>query len=458
MRPRYGIGFPLLLAGALELGLAPDRLWWVTAFSDAALAALVALGAGALVLAAARTLEGEPWRAAGRARAAAALAAALGGLVVALAPWHLRHGKLLHSDSPVVLAATLAALAWCAGLLAPNRARSAALSVGAGALFGWIATARSVEAALLAPALALAPLLLGERSLARLARGVAFAAAGAALPVAIAAAPLVRSGAPPLAWSDYHPSLRVGDADADLFDGRWVVEPSPVGAGRRAAWPGWKTAVSTVTGIPVEDLAPGPVWPAAGWATLGALLLLLRGREGSRARGLAALLVVAGVWSLAHALFFPFYFFHARRFYLVPAHVATLLAAAGAGLLVFAAVRPGGRLRPGRALAGAAGLALGLAIALTTLSAYRREAERRGTERSVGPRIERRLERWLARPEGRRGDFPLDPVHAQALGLLDRKRAESIRDWGELAPSPQVRRIERLRREAGEPSREPSRE
>lgn len=50
--------------------------------------------------------------------------------------------------------------------------------------------------------------------------------------------------------------------------------------------------------------------------------------------------------------------------------------------------------------------------------------------------------------------MPFDPVEAQALGPPDREAAKRIRDWGELRPTVQVRRL-RMAGEIRRPRREP---
>ncbi|HLF57459.1 MAG TPA: hypothetical protein VI942_11495, partial [Thermoanaerobaculia bacterium] len=253
---------------------------------------------------------------------------------------------------------------------------------------------------------------------------------------------------PPWAWTAYalwEPQFY--DARAHYFDARFAFEPSPAlpAGAPRADWPGWRTAVSTLTGVPLADLAPGPVWPTAGWIALAVLLLRLARRPDPVAREVAAWLALLALWSAAHALFFPFYFFPARRFYLVAAHVATLLAAAGAGLLLAARGRG----------AKAAGALLALGIALPTLAAYRayvRSPDARPVP--VRAELEPRFRAWRAlAPEARRATvFPLDPLQAQAFGWLDRATAESIGEWGELPATLHVRRLERLDEKRREPS------
>ncbi|HXO42754.1 MAG TPA: hypothetical protein VN999_14985, partial [Thermoanaerobaculia bacterium] len=77
VRPRYPPGWPLVLAAALRLGVAGDRLWRVTGVFGAGLASLLALVAASAV-----------WRRAGRQGVRAAAGALAAGVVAGVA-WAL---------------------------------------------------------------------------------------------------------------------------------------------------------------------------------------------------------------------------------------------------------------------------------------------------------------------------------------------------------------------------------
>jgi hypothetical protein len=141
VRPRYPPGWPLLLAGAVRLGVPGEELWRVGGLFGAGLACLLALAAA-----------GAVWRlraAEGRRAAAGALAAgALAGMGWALAPLAVAVGRVALADEPAAFVAALMGVATYAGFMRPA---PAAAALG-GLAFGLLAAMRPASAALFAPA------------------------------------------------------------------------------------------------------------------------------------------------------------------------------------------------------------------------------------------------------------------------------------------------------------------
>lgn len=431
VRPRYPPGWPLLLAGAVRLGVPAEQLWRVTGLFGAALAGLLAL----LAAEAARALKATSW--------ASFVAGLLAGWGWALAPVGILMGQTLLSDEPAafVSAAGLALAGF--GLLRTGESGergSLALAAAGGLAFGLAASMRTVAGALMAPPIAIFFLgALRERGLRPTLQRAAAFALGAVIFPAITCLVLVRSGLPAWEWSGYRfwVPKRFGPG-GDAFSLRYAFAPeSPfrIGPGRRPL-PHLEVAARVLLGIPGLRIHhyPGLFWPALGWLAAIPLWREARRREGSIANLAPWIAAALLLWTLAHVALFSSYFYPAGRFYAGPQALclALLATACGVGLS-----RSGLRLR----------LAAGLAVALLAAMAVQGFAEVR---RDRLPRLKRtewnvrgKVARWREQSDEVRARraIPFDPVHAQALGLLPPEVAGSIRSWGRLPSTPHVRRL-----------------
>ena len=500
VRPRYPPGWPLLLAGAVRLGVPGDRLWRVTGIFGAGLSCLLALAAASAV-----------WRLGGQAGGRAAAGALAAGLVAgagwALAPAAVAAGRVALADEPAALVAALfvlgtalaararagsseyrseyrppdegrpkpsgpAADAAAPGKLVPTAARTgrppysrpasgwrvpAALG---GASFGLLAAMRPASALLFAPAAvvfaAYAWRSHGARELLR--RAVRWGAWAAVVPLVVAGL-LWRSQLPPWQWSGYGFWVPRWYADAGTtFNLRYALHGNadfPRGSGGRPishlrfyaqvllGWPGL-----------APDSYLGLGWAALGWAA-GLLLAWRRRRHPAVAAGTLA----AGAVVAAHLAFYSLYFFPAARFQLAPLALPLVGAAVACGLGIAgpraapaaarasrAAGSPADQpLRPAAAaslatgLAGAAGLAAAVAAGFLAFTAVPSGSFPDSDARAA-------FAAWRQLPETARAasTLPFDPVEAQALGLLPPAVSQQIGAWGALPATVHVRRLRGL--------------
>ncbi len=439
-RPRYSPGFSMLLAVALEAGVAPTRLVRVANVADALLAFLVALGAGLGVLETRRALGLEPGTLA--SIAGAALAALVAGMVTALAWWHVLNGAGVLSDSWTAFVATCTLLAWL-GLvwrvepISTSRFTMVGLTCGVG--LGVTCALRPIEGVLLAPILALAPLFHGRTGLQRAFRALPYATLGGALPVALVTALLGHSGLPVTEWSAYARWMPEGELTvAEFVDPRYFFEAARIGVfAGDPNWPGWKIASSAIFGIP-RGMEIGRYWPVAGWIA-AAIVARRAGRTpagDSNARKLRGIIVVLSLWAALHVAFYGCFFFPAQRFYIAPSHSAILFSTAALGLVVSSRklwARLGGIAAAGAIVAYALLDYNNLLRALPTSSEPALELE-----------VARKYRQWReSSPQERRRRGPrFDPVTAQALGLLDGDSIWGLREWGPLPRTPHIVALE----------------
>jgi hypothetical protein len=458
VRPRYPPGWPLVLAGAVRLGVPGDRLWMITGVFGAGLACLLALVAASAV-----------WRlrrADGRRAAAGALAAGLvAGAGWALAPAAVAVGRVALADEPAAFAAalflagTVLAATARAGRASGWRAPAAAAAI-AGMSFGLLAALRPATALLFAPAaLVFAGYVWrahGGRELLR--RALPWACGAAVAPLLVAGL-LWRSQLPPWEWSGYGFWAPRWYADAGTtFKLRYALRGNDDftrGRGDRPI-PNLRFYTQVLLGWPglSPDSYPGTWWPAPGW--LGGLLLAWRCR---RRPAIAAGTLAAAAVVAAHLIFYSLYFFPAARFLLAPMALPLVAAAVACGLgiagtLPSPAAAPATPAAGGPAssppprsgpvglalgLAGAAGLAAAIVAGFVAFSAWRFETFPDRDVRAA-------FAAWWQLPEEVRAasTLPFDPVEAQALGLLPPAVVRQIHAWGTLPPTAQVRRLQGL--------------
>lgn len=420
VRPRYPPGFPLLLAVALKLGVAPAELWRVSALFGAGLAVLVGFLAGSAV----RRLR--PGR-------GELLAFAVAGGPWALAPAAVAIGRAVMSDEPAtlfLLGSIVLTLRWAG--------RPAALTAGAAAVVWAVALAIRPVAALPAGLVLLPIALAGWRSAEARARAKSLGAAlgGAAVIVALVIGLLLRSGLPAWPWDGYAFWVpeRFGPAGSP-FAIEYALRGDPT-VPRRVAGQAIghlefvARSVLGLPGLPVHH-SPGFAWPGFGLALVATALGRRRWRRPLEA-GVPRLALGLGLWLLFHGVFYSLYFFAASRFLLVV--FATSAVAVGAGLGVLAG-RPG-RVAPGVAI----GIAFGF-LAATTFSMARLQPH--GARPDAVPTADS-VAAWLARSDAERQGMPVpfDPLHVQALGLLPTARAAQIGHWGILPPTDHVVRLQ----------------
>ena len=445
VRPRYSPGFPLLLAGFLRLGLPADRLILVVATCDAAIAGVAALGALALMSYLARS-DGF-----GPPSASAWVGAGLvAGVPFALAMFPALVGKMLHSD-PATNLATLLALG-CGGLaLGTSRLRSRYFALAfVGALGAWVLTARPIDGVLLG----VGSLPLMWRAIRTWSRQELLVSswvllAGALVPVLFTLGLLVASGLSPLHWTGYAFWLpELFEHPHRIFGIRFALQPSgyPVLGGGPA--PGVLVSSSMLLGIP-KGGGLGWAWPTLGWV---ALYIARRRIEQlprtSASEAVRALLAAGLLWSLARALFFPFYFYPSERFYLGP----LALVAAGTGF-AFGVLWNHSR----RSLRLAALLLLAGILWDSWSSLALRLADHREKPESSRPRLLAEFEAWkeLTPQQRRQRRMPFDPLQAQALGSLDRESIEGMQGWGRLPETYHFQTLRRLGVIQAEPRRRP---
>jgi hypothetical protein len=505
VRPRYPPGWPMVLAGAVRLGVAGDRLWRVTGVFGAGLASLLALLAASAV-----------WRRAGRQGSRAAAGALAAGLVVgvgwALAPAAVAVGRAALGDEPAAFVAGLFMLGtWLAAkpratpqhLLtgderaapprdevdlvdrpalpragaavasepAPRRqaitreaelapasdfaaregrpalaARAAA--AGGGLAFGLLAGMRPASALLFAPA-AVVFAGYGWRALGgrELLRRAALWGCGAAVVPLLVAGLLWRSQLPPWEWSGYrYWAPRWYTAAGTTFNLRYALHgsgPFTRGPGGRPI-PNLRYYAEILLGLPglSPDSYLGRYWPCLGW--LAGLLLAWRRR---RQPAVAAAVLAAAAAAAAHLVFYSLYFFPAARF-LLPVMPLPLLAAGvacGLGIAGPDAAAPGA---PGRRGSACIRLGAGLAAAGLVAAAVAGFAAFRSLPVAAFPHQDVRaaFAAWRQLPEPARAAIvmPFDPVEAQAQGLLPPPVVRQIRIWGALPPTIHVRRLRAL--------------
>jgi hypothetical protein len=351
-----------VLAGAVRLGVAGDRLWLVTGGFGAGLACLLALAAAAAVW----RLSGAE---SGRAAAGALAAGLLAGGGWALAPAAVAVGRTALGDEPAALAAWSFLLA--TGLAATARgakpvsaslpgepslpgpsspaggapatdlpasgwrapAAPVALAAVGGVSFGLLAGMRPASALLLAPA---ALILAGHgwrahggRELRR--RALAWACGAAVAPLLVVCL-LWRSQLPPWQWSGYGFWVPRWYADAGTtFSLRHALHGNEAfarGSSGRPI-PNLRFYAQILAGWPglSPDSYLGIGWPALGW--LAGLWLAWRER---RRPAVAAGALAAAALAAGHLAFFSLYFFPAARFLLAPLALPLLAAAVACGL------------------------------------------------------------------------------------------------------------------------------
>jgi len=467
VRPRYPPGWPLVLAAALRLGVAGDRLWRVAGVFGAALASLLALVAARAVC-----------RLAGRQGSWAAAGTLAAGLVVgvgwALAPAAVAVGRAALGDEPAAFVAGLFLLGTWLGvkpratappLLVAGGDRSApppdvvameghpafavrAAAAGGGLAFGLLAGMRPASALLFAPA-AVAFAGYGWRACGgrELRRRAALWGCGAAVVPLLVAGLLWRSHLPPWEWSGYrYWAPRWYEATGATFNARYALHGNDVftrGPGGQPI-PNLRYYAEILLGLPglSPDSYLGLYWPSLGW--LAGLLLAWR-RRSHPAVG-AAVLAAAGV-AAAHLVFYSLYFFPAARF-LLPVMPLPLLAAGvacGLGIAGPGAAAPGA---PGRRGSAFIRLGAGLAAAGLVAAAVAGFAAFRSAPVAAFPdqHVQAAFAAWRQLPDQARAAsvMPFDPVEAQALGLLPPPVVSQLRSWGALPPTIHVRRLRAL--------------
>jgi hypothetical protein len=426
MRPRYPPGLSLLLAPALRLGVPGEALWRVSAGAGAALAALLSALAWRLV-----SICAGP-----RSRQGAAVAATVAGGLWSVAPAAFVGGTRIMSDDAATLFAfaTLAAFAGALTTLAHGRAP--AMAVAAGACFVTTAAIRPPVALLLAvPMGVFAVSRLRRRPFARWGGLAVAGVCGAALPAALVAAVLVRSGESPWRWSAYAlwDPLRFGPhASSFAWKYFWSLDAEFARSGRgdlTGLALGARLLLGLPANVPQESL--GELWPALSLVGILAIGWIARRRRDEPAQMLSAMAVAALAWIAVNLLFWGAYYYPSARFFLPLLALSTLVVAGLAGCCweLLASRR--------RMIV----LAL-VAIALSTLRLAVAAREAMAHVPRFGPEMVReRVEAWwsLSDEERARGRVEFDPLEAQALGLLSPERMRSIREWGELPPTPHVR-------------------
>lgn len=502
VRPRYPPGWPMVLAGALQLGVAGDRLWRVTGVFGAGLASLLALVAASAVWRLARLTGRQDVR-----TAAGALAA---GLVVgvgwALAPAAVAVGRAALGDEPAALVAGLFMLGtWLAAkpratprprLIAgekrpapardgvagvdrpaapragaavasepaPQRqaiAREAELApppdfaagegrpalagraaaAGGGLAFGMLAGMRPASALLFAPA-ALVFAGYGWRAAGgrELLRRAALWGCGAAVVPLLVAGLLWRSHLPPWEWSGYrYWAPRWYEATGTTFNLRYALH----GNDDFTRGPGGRPIPNLRYYAEILLGLPGlslDSYLGRYWPSLGWLAgLLLAWRRRCHPAVAAAVLAAAAAVAM-HLAFYSLYFFPAARF-LLPVIALPLLAAGVACGLGIAG--PNGHRRSAWIRLGAGLAAAGLvAAAVAGFAAFRSVPVAAFPDQDVRAAFAA----WRQLPEHARAAMvmPFDPVEAQALGLLPPRVARQIRSWGALPPTVHVRRLRAL--------------
>jgi hypothetical protein len=475
VRPRYPPGWPLVLAGAVRLGVPGDRLWMVTGLFGAGLACLLALAAAGVVW----RLRGDSGGSGGRAAAGALAAGLVAGAGWALAPAAVAVGRVALADEPAAFIGALFLLGTALAATARGRPASggrAAAALG-GVSFGLLAAMRPANALLFAPAaLILAGYAWrahGGRELLR--RALPWAAGAAVAPLLVAGL-LWRSQLPPWRWSGYELWIPRWYADAGTtFNLRYALHGNdgfPRGAGGRPI-PNLRFYAEVLLGWP--GLAPdsylGACWPALGW--LAGLLLAWRLRHRPL---LAAAFLTAATMAAAHLVFYSLYFFPAARFMLAPLALPLAAAAVACGLGIagprttpaaeacHAAAGPAapaphrpGPVGPASRPAGTAGkvrraglvrlAALATLTALTGVIATGFCAFAAVRSAPFPDRdVRAAFAAWRRLPEKARAasTLPFDPLEAQALGLLPPAVVRQIHAWGALPPTVHVRRLRGL--------------
>ena len=426
-RPLYPPGYPLLLGGALALGMPVQSLPRLGALAGAGLAALAALAAASAVRRTAALAGRDPGAAPVRcAIAASALAA---GMAWAVAPVAVALGRLVMSDEPAALVTVAAALLVGRWLLGEGRPLQA---LAGGGLWGLLAAMRPIGGGLLAvPVAVLVVCSLRERGFgATVRRALPLAAGGLAVP-ALVMLLLARSDLSPLEWSGYRLWVPHRFASLDTtFQLRFALQPARA---FRAAAEGdpmsnLELGARVLLGLPMRSSGAGAglLWPLAGWLGGVALWRASRPAAGGRRRASAAAAAVTS-WVLAHLVTFALYFFPAARFYLPVLAVAAILFGAACGLGVLACGR--------RWRWGAAGVAvLVAAVAGTSWPDIRPRSREPFRPPPLERMVARRVAQWLALGDAARAGatLPFDPVYAQAMGLLRPSRIASVREWGRL--------------------------
>ncbi len=435
LRPRYAPGWPMVLAGALELGVPPERLVRLVGAADALLVFALALGAGLGVRALARARAVDPES--GAAIAAALLGAASASAVAAFYSSNALHALSLHSDPMAMVWAVVALAAWSAlwirGRPASGRSDTT-LALVAGIAFGATCVTRPIEGILLSPVLALAPWLRQRPELRRLVVRSALFVAGVALPVALAGLLLERSESSAWRWSEYVLWSRWKIDDGRLWRASYFWS-APVELGRAAAWPGWRVAASAVTGIP-SAFAFGPVWPGIAW--LAAAIGLWRRHRAESEGPLRAAWLLLALWSAVHLVFFGGLVWATQRYLLAPGYAVTLIAGVVLGTLALDR-RPAVRL-----LALLSALAIGLA-AVQSYGELLRTYPQRPQGQALA-KLEPRFRAWQRANAARRleSGTRFDPLEAQAMGWIDQESARAVEVWGPLPRTDHALRLRQL--------------
>jgi 4-amino-4-deoxy-L-arabinose transferase-like glycosyltransferase len=428
VRSRYPPGFSMALALPLALGVDGEDVWRVKSAAGTAIAFLLAWWVASAL------------RRRGIGEAAAVAAGALAAAHWLLLPLNLAQGNMLMSDEPVALLAVVAvallARAWREGAPGVERPeRQWRWLLAAGFVLGAIAITRSIAAALIVPAvLPFAWLLWRRAGWLAVVRVAGWLAAGGCLPILACIWLLHRSGFPPLAWTAYAfwvPEF-FGPGTHPLH-WQWAIAGNP-----HAPLPGGAVAPHLVVGARILGGVPGPLlvwetygrlWPLVGWTT-GLLLAWRAWREGSgvpRATVVGAGLAVAATW-----LFFACYGFPGGRFYLAAMVLCALLFWVGIGSLLRYGL-------PARLAALAlAGLAFWGALhpVLSGKASFNDRTNFNWHTREM-------IEDWLKLgDEGRAASrLPVDPILAQALGLMKAETLRPIHGWGGLPETEHIWRL-----------------
>jgi|CXWL01.1.fsa_nt_gi hypothetical protein len=407
IRPRYAPGWPLILAGALRLGVPATDLWRLNAGLGALLALLIARAAERL---------------AGLVRAPAAPRSATAPLVAGLlwlgAPVPIWLATTTLSD----LAATVAVLT---ALGLPTLALLTRRPLGVWqhvcpAALGVAWGLRPVVGILAAPALLL---LLAPSLRAQPRRWLSTAVLAGAFPLACVVL-LWRSGLDPTRLTAY-----------DLWiPKRYAGLSTPFGLSAESAL----FVLRALLGLPGLRAAAyvGRWWPLVGWAVI-ALVARRQWADGS-APGRRLAIAGCGLWIVLNVGTYGLYFFTATRFLLPLLAIATIGTAVGIDRSLDRLRQLSGRqLLPSMLL-----LALVAVGGVSWWQRQRWEPARAPRERRQTASHVRTL-MALGRSPAAAARFEFDPVYAQALGLLPERRRARLGSWG--LPGRDTSQLMRLR-------------
>ena len=423
--PRYPPGWPLCLSLAVRCGLKGESLWRVTGIVAAALSSFLALciyGASLYVLGA-RHSKRVAW--------CSFTGALFGWLTWALAPLPIFLGQTLQSDEPCLLAGGVAIAALIVGLYGGKvPGRRVLLSLG-GASLAAAAAMRTIAGGLLLPAVIV--LLAGYvRLRAQDARllGIAYALAGAGIVIGGVTA---CTGLMPWEWSAYAFWIPIWYGDiARTFNLTYALHGNaeffqPVGV---PPFSHLGFACQVLLGLPGRwSIAyVGRIWPIAGWVALLAALIPKPGAD-ARRRTMQVVALAFVLVAAAHAAVYSFYFYPASRFFTLPLAICVLALSVAVACLL-AETR-----WPLKALGVATA---GLSLVSTALLARQIPSPPPGFP--PASEVRAGYAAWAALDDRARAGrvVPFDPVHAQALGLLDPTTMDRIGVWGTLPLTGQI--------------------